>query len=305
MESAMRHPVRCSVIVPTYNRARLLGYTLESLARQDLPTDLFEVLVVDDGSSDATEEVARGYAARLDLHYFFQPDEGFRVAAARNVGISQASGDICLFVDSGVLLRSDCVREHLASHDSVDEPAAVSGYVFCFNLGNEDAAQISEFIDVAEPDASIDALRRQRRWLDIREAFYTKYSDDFHAVPAPWYVYWTCNASARTDQVRAVGMFDENFRRWGGEDIDLGYRLHRAGARFFVNRAASALHHPHEKAYDELADSALDNYRYIARKYGTPITSLLSVEPTISYLAINDLIREWRLPGCAEFLAGH
>jgi glycosyltransferase involved in cell wall biosynthesis len=299
----MPNALRTSVIIPTYNRAVLLGYTLESLAQQDLPKDQFEVLVVDDGSRDATEAVARGFADRLDLRYFHQPDEGFRVAAARNIGIRHAVGDICLFVDSGVLLHSGCVRAHVASHDAVAGPAAVSGYVYCFNLGNEEAVQISDVVDVEEPDTTIDLLRRQRRWLDIREDFYTKYSDDFSSVPAPWYVYWTCNASARTEQIRAVGMFDEAFRRWGGEDIDLGYRLHRSGARFLVNRSASALHYPHDKVYDELAESALENYRYIAQKYATPITRLLAVEPTISYLEINDIIRAGGLPECAAFLS--
>ncbi|WP_408666841.1 glycosyltransferase, partial [Jatrophihabitans sp.] len=52
---------RCSVVIPTYNRAELLRRTLDSLIGQDLGRDAFEVLVVDDGSSDGTAELARGY----------------------------------------------------------------------------------------------------------------------------------------------------------------------------------------------------------------------------------------------------
>jgi glycosyltransferase involved in cell wall biosynthesis len=291
----------CSVIIPTYNRARLLGYTLDSLVRQDLPRDDFEVLVVDDGSTDSTETVVHSYRGRLAIRYFFQPDEGFRAAAARNVGITNASGDICVFVDSGVLLHSSCLRQHLASHHATVGPAAVCGYVYCFNLDNEDAAQIRRSIDVTDTDGSIAALQATGHWPDVREPFYARFTDDFHAVPAPWYVYWTCNASARTDQVRAVGAFDEMFRRWGAEDIDLGYRLHRDGARFMVNRLASGLHYPHDKVYEELADAALENYQYIARKYGTPITNLLDAVPTPGFIEINDVIRDRRLPSCAEY----
>src|SRR5690242_9309524 len=93
-----RRPL-CSVVVPTYDRMALLRRTLESLARQDLGVDAFEVLVVDDGSTDDTPAVAREYADRLRLRYFQRPDEGFRVAAARNVGITHATGDVCVFVD--------------------------------------------------------------------------------------------------------------------------------------------------------------------------------------------------------------
>ena len=102
----MGSSLRCTVIVPTYNRRRLLELTLDSLAGQDLPRDRFEVLVVDDGSSDDTADVVREFEDRLDLRYFYQPDEGYRVARARNVGIRHARGEICVFVDSGVLLHS-------------------------------------------------------------------------------------------------------------------------------------------------------------------------------------------------------
>jgi glycosyltransferase involved in cell wall biosynthesis len=299
----MAAPLTASVVVPTYNRAELLGYTLDSLARQDLPADQYEVLVVDDGSSDHTAEVMRGRQDRMRVRYFFQEDQGFRVAAARNVGISHAGGDVCVFVDSGVLLHSGSLRAHLDSHQSTEAPAAVCGYVYCFNQDNEDAREIRAAVNVGDPDASVRMLRRSGQWPDYRESFYARHEHHFHELPAPWFLYWTCNASARTKQLRAVGMFDEAFRCWGGEDIDLGYRLHKDGARFVVNRQAAALHYPHDKVYDERADSAVDNYRYIAKKYATPITELLTIVPTVDFLTVNDRIVEENLPSCADFRA--
>ncbi|MEV8443404.1 glycosyltransferase family A protein [Actinosynnema sp. NPDC051121] len=156
--------LRCTVIVPTYNRRRLLGLTLDSLARQDLPRDRFEVLVVDDGSSDDTAAVVRGFEDRLDLRYFYQPDEGYRVARARNVGIRHATGEISVFVDSGVLLHSASLSAHVGAHAASPEPLALNGYVYCFNLGNEDAGLINEFVDADDVDASIGAMARARAW---------------------------------------------------------------------------------------------------------------------------------------------
>jgi hypothetical protein len=89
-----------------------------------------------------------------------------------------------------------------------------------------------------------------------------------------------------------------------GEDIDLGYRLHRAGARFVVDRRTSALHYPHEKSHYALAEAAVENYRYIAQKYATPITKLLNISPTIDFLQINDVILAEGIPTCAEYRAG-
>jgi glycosyltransferase involved in cell wall biosynthesis len=293
----------CTVIIPTYNRMRLLELTLGALSRQTLPRDRFEVLVVDDGSSDGTAGVARGFADRLDLRYFFQEDRGYRVSRARNVGIEHARGDICVFVDSGVLPHSTCLNAHLARHHGATQPLALNGYVYCFNLDNEDAELIRTSVDVDDVDATIAAMAQTGAWPDLREDFYTRYTDDFQHVPAPWLMFWTCLASARTQQLRAVGMFDEAFRQWGGEDLDLAYRLHRDGARFGVYRPASAIHYPHDKDHTRNARTALANYRYIARKYRTPITRLLVEVPEIGFGRLNEVIQERGLPRCADYLA--
>lgn len=296
----------CTVIVPTYNRSGLLRQTLDSLVRQDLPQRSFEVIVVDDGSTDDTEQLVAGYGGnRLDVHYHFQPDEGFRVARARNVGIRHARADVCVFIDSGVILHSGCLRAHVTAHRAATSPLALCGYVYGFNLDNEDEDLLNTRIDLEAPDRTIEAFGRSHEALDIREDFYRRYTDDFGALPAPWLMYWTCNTSALTRQLREVGGFDEEFRRWGGEDIDLGYRLYRAGAHFLVARRASAIHYPHEKVNDHLQSAAVDNYRYIARKYGTPITQLLDIEPTINFFALNELIDRYGIPNYDAPMAAH
>lgn len=299
----MSRTPRCSVIIPTYNRARLLGATLDSLTRQRIPPDEFEVLVVDDGSSDDTRQVAAGYADRIDVRYFAQPDEGFRVARARNVGIAHARGPVCVFVDSGVLLHSGCLAAHLSSHDASPVPVAANGLVYCFNKDNEDAALIRQAIDLGNPDATIERLQEQRRWLDVRERFYQRHGDEYTAVPAPWVMFWTCNASVRTAQLRELGLFDEWFRSWGGEDIELGYRLYLDGARFLVNRDASAIHHPHDKSFQANMASMAGNSRYIARKHRTPITELFGTMQ-VNIFALNDVIRERGMPDCRQYRAG-
>lgn len=292
---------KCSVVIPTYNRMGLLRRTLDALTRQDIGTDVFEVLVVDDGSDDDTRAVVGQFHDHLNVRYFFQPDEGFRVAAARNVGIAHARGDVLVFLDSGVLPHSGCLRAHLRCHTQ-DRPAAVIGYVYCFNYGNEDAGDMTQTLDFDDVDGTIGRLRREGRWLDIREDFYARVGDRLWDLPAPWLMYWTCNVSASTAQVRAVGGYDEEFRTWGSEDIDLAYRLHQDGAVFLIERDAGALHHPHPKlGLDKVM--AIRNRYYMADKYDTPITRLLAVRPVIDFFDMNDLIRDRGLPSCAEYRA--
>ena len=301
MEMSVASVLACSVIIPTYNRAELLRRTLDSLVRQDLPKAAFEVLVVDDGSSDHTAELAESYQDRLALRYFFQPEEGWRVAQARNVGLAHAAGEVCVMVDSGVVLHSGCLRAHLDSHQQADGPVAVCGYVYGFD--SSETAEMIRTLDFDDPDASIALMRQTGRWLDAREPFYAKYGDDIGALPAPWVFYWTCNVSAPTERMRAVEGFDEQIRSWGGEDIDLGYRLHLDGVRFVLNRSASSIHYPHAKKPADLNAQARANYRYLATKYDTPISQLLHrFGGALNCYNINGLITARGLPDCREYL---
>jgi glycosyltransferase involved in cell wall biosynthesis len=295
--------LKCSVVIPTYNRVELLRHTLDSLVWQSLPKDQFEVLVADDGSSDSTAAAVETFRSRLNVRHLYQERDGVQIAKARNLGISHARADVCVMLDSGVLAHSDLLRSHVAAHSASDVPLAVCGYVYCFNVKNEFAALMHQVVDVADPDSTIGKLSRRRLWLDIREAFYGRYDDDFADLPAPWIVYWTCNVSARTEQLRSIGMFDEAFRSWGGEDLDIGYRLHRDGAKFVVSREAAAVHYPHEKDFGDNLAQAVENYNYMAAKYGTPIARLLPSLNELTFTEFNDVIVERALPRCADYAA--
>jgi glycosyltransferase involved in cell wall biosynthesis len=258
----------CSVIVPTYNRRALLDKTLATLVRQTLPGTAFEVLVVDDGSSDGTDALVRGWEGRLPVRYFFKPDEGFRLAEARNIGIRHARGEVCVFIDSGVLLHSRCLEAHLRSHAQAAGDAAVVGYVYGYN-GEAPPAGSAE-LRWHDTDRAVGEFARQRGCLDVRETLYWRYGDRLQDWRAPWLVYWTGNVSASTALLRRIGLFDEAFRSWGVEDQDIGYRLHQAGARFMLEREAASVHEPHPHSPWRNYLSFLKNSEYFARKHGTP-----------------------------------
>jgi glycosyltransferase involved in cell wall biosynthesis len=94
-----------SIVIPTYNRANLIGLTLDSVLAQDFAE--FEVLVVDDGSTDQTAEVIKRYSdARL--HYL--PKQNEERGAARNYGLARAQGEYVLFLDSDDRLHPQHLR---------------------------------------------------------------------------------------------------------------------------------------------------------------------------------------------------
>ena len=264
-----------TVIIPTFNRSTLLACTLESIYQQKLNGISLEVIVVDDGSTDGTGAVAKRYAGKGNFQYHYQENRGRRVALARNVGISHATGSICVFIDSGVLLGTHCIAEHVRSHQSCPNPAAVLGYVYCFDNGNVEGEYLQRVIDPQNPDQSIDFFRSSGQYLDLRDGFYLRYRDNLSHLQFPWVFFWTCNVSVQTKALRKVGAFDVAYdQNWGMEDIDLGYRLHQAGVTTLLNRRAHSIHYPHHKDEAENLRQQAINKQLFHCKYNTPETKL-------------------------------
>jgi glycosyltransferase involved in cell wall biosynthesis len=103
-----------SVIIPTYNRKEFLRETLSSLAQQTYPSDRFEVIVIDDGSTDGTKEI-EAETFPFMLRYFWQKNQGD--AAARNTGAQQSGSDILAFLDDDILVESDYLTCLVCEHE--------------------------------------------------------------------------------------------------------------------------------------------------------------------------------------------
>lgn len=112
--------MRLSVVIATKDRAALLEDALASLRAQQGAPD-FEVIVVDNGSSDATREVAQRYGARY--RYVEEPNR----ALARNDGLEIATGDIIVFIDDDVVTSPHFLAAHAAAHERSSVPLCVSG----------------------------------------------------------------------------------------------------------------------------------------------------------------------------------
>lgn len=235
-----------SIIIPTYNRSKLLYYTLSSICKQRDQHFNMEIIVVDDGSSDDTYEVALSFKDILTLKYLFQEDKGYRVASARNLGIRHSSGEIIVFIDSGMILSPDCIASHLESHQQTKEATAVIGYMLGLEEPDTGDEILPSQINTDDPETSITSILASKRFLDIREKTFKLCRDDLSTLPAPWALFWTGNASVKTIAIESVGSFDTNYDgRWGVEDIDLGFRLFKNGTQFILNRKATAIHYPH------------------------------------------------------------
>src|SRR2546425_7495202 len=99
-----------SVIVPTYDQADLLRESLRSLLDQKLPKEAYEIVVVDDGSTDHTAAVVREFGPPVKI---VQLPANRGRSAARNAGVHHASGRLVTFVDSDIIVRQDFLTWHL------------------------------------------------------------------------------------------------------------------------------------------------------------------------------------------------
>ena len=202
--------MRFSVVVATCNRVRLLGRVVEALVAQSMARDRFELIVVDDGSTDGTEALGAELAERHGVRYVRQANRG--AAAARNRGIAEATGDAVAFTDDDCLVPTDWLERLADGYARHPEVVGVGGAL------------------VPEPQAlRSSAVARYEQWV-AREVYGAGEAEVLGGFECP--AGGTNNMSYRRETLREVGGFDEGFppRVWG-EDADLKRRVTARGAR--------------------------------------------------------------------------
>jgi GT2 family glycosyltransferase len=196
-----------SVIVPTFQRASTLETTLAALCALDYPEERLEILVIDDGSTDATPATVASFRP---VRYFRQANSG--VAAARNRGASLARGEILVFVDDDIVVSPDNVRRHLATR---------SEYGDCIVSGDASFAVDLRSLLESSP------FGRFRLWVEdfskTHHAVSWGSQGRIHPLTVP-----TGNISIPRDVFSSLGGFDERFPV-GAEDQDLCLRARAAG----------------------------------------------------------------------------
>jgi glycosyltransferase involved in cell wall biosynthesis len=126
--------IQLSVVVCTHNRAEMLATALQSLVQQSLDKRLYEILVVDNASSDATPEVLRGFRARYrEWNIVVTREDRLGLGYARNAGVSEARGSYVAFMDDDARADKDWLRLGLHCFEHVKPtPFVVGGSIFPF-----------------------------------------------------------------------------------------------------------------------------------------------------------------------------
>ena len=236
-----------SVIIPTFNRASVVGRAARSVLSQTYE-DL-ELIIVDDNSSDNTADVVEALADPR-VRFLRRPDTG-GASAARNTGIAEARGDLVAFVDSDdewLPMKMELQVDRLLDGDP---RAAV---VYCRLQRHDDLT-----------DQPIPEGRRRQRPFE---------GDIYWRLLAGWHPATPSLVAVRRQALLDVGSFDTQFRT--GEDYDLWLRLGRAGYRFaFVDEVLVV---KHERAGLQLmrnADARQYSERLIDIRWGPVVKKRL------------------------------
>ena len=266
--------LRVTLVVTTYNWPAALDLTLQSVARQSMAP--MEIIVADDGSGPATEEVVIRWQGRLPtpLVHVWQADEGFRLARSRNRAIAAARGDYVIIVDGDMVLHRHFIADHVR--------AARHG---CFIQGVRlltGPKTAGRMLDRGLLDLGFFAPDIKRRRHTLRSRLLSRLvfreRTGQRAIRGCNQAYW------KSDLVRVNG-FNEGFVGWGREDNEIAARLYNAGiSRRNLKFQALAIHLHHPLRHTQIGErnNAILRATIEAGKAWCPIGLNQHLDPAIA-----------------------
>ncbi len=228
--------MQISIIIPTYNRAQALKECLKKLDEQDFMKNEFEVVVVDDGSTDDTKKTVEEAQKNLSIEivYLYQKNQGQGIA--RNYALRYAKGKIVAFIGDDIFVLPDFVKQHLNFHRKHNnENEAVLGFI-----GWDPRLEVTPFME----------------WLTNGSSVFGKFGGHQFAFEkltgkktADYNFFYTSNISLKRSLLKKHP-FDSRFSSYGWEDIELGYRLtKKENLIIYYNPMAVAYHfHPMDES---------------------------------------------------------
>lgn len=197
-----------SIVIPVYNGARTVRLCLDAILQLDYPRERYEVIVVDNNSTDGTPEIVSQYPVRLLYERELQGPH-----AATNTGLRQAQGEIIVFTDSDCVPETGWLRALVAPFAD-EHVVATGGKIEAY----QPASRVERFLAEARP--SKNCLRMSESWATSIV---------------------TGNAAYRADAIHAVGLFNANM--YTGSEVDLAWRVQSTTGKTVVYVPQAVVYH--------------------------------------------------------------
>lgn len=281
-----------SVVIPSFNSGPLLKNTIRHLLAQDLPRSLYEIIVVDDGSTDNNQETIRNFLApeaeHLNFKYLYFPrvkprkqgDGNFRAGIARNLGVKHASGELLSFLDADIIVPPNYLNNLIELHKNFDVIQSVR-----LHLKNKKRNELAEYSKI-DPVKQTYVLEK-KYWGTF---FNLK---DWSSVPMFWKYTCTYALSLKTRHFKNAGWFRRTFVYYGFEDTDLGYRLAKMGLKFHLDSTIT-YHLDTEMDRSEYRQSSFERHLILSKT--AKVFYLNNLDPIIFLNLFNMMGHEKSLP---------
>lgn len=280
--------MKVSIIIPSHNANERLYYNLQSLNLLEYYRGDFEVIVVDNDSTDGTSEML----SNINTNFNFKAiniNKNMGRAFARNLGVKEAKGEIIVFLDSDMIAEKSFLFKHIQAHASYNTAVCGQSWSRIYSFYYEDFKgyliknlnrQLSE-----KGNYKIDELMNRQALVSEEEIkggkcfensfnlskmyvaekdILEKFGDNLDGYYFPWSMLVTNNCSIKKDMFNKAGGFDNGFIDWGCEDLDLGYRLYKDGCKFVKRNNIKSIHQEHPINF---LDNGEENILYFTKKY--------------------------------------
>jgi GT2 family glycosyltransferase len=238
-----------AVVIPAYNRPAVLRRTLAALcAQRGYPPHLISVVVADDGSEEDLAPLIDEASRRLHLTFVRQLRDGYGVGRARNLAVDNTDAEVILFVDGDCMADPELVARHMEWHHRADNLLVLGSRQRVDSTDMAAEAIATGEIDLRAVTLGKDLSRESFDPNDWRRTFYRRTARLRHGTEA-FRAALTHNCSLRRDRFLEIGSFSLDFKRWGGEDTELGWRAFAAGMFIVPENQAIIYHQEQEESH--------------------------------------------------------
>lgn len=318
--------IEVSIVIISYNKYPLNLFTLYSFENQTFDLSKFEVIMVDDRSSDDTKRLIERYNAPFSFMYV-RCGENVGRSSAKNIGIKLASGKIIVFLDAEMLVEPDFIEKHFKLHQRYDKlvisTTNAQRSVYSFLDPHFNKEQLSDLFRILKRDSSywsnrlnLNKIRSGRIKAqallskeDINLGLYRKlsyssptfkpiidrYGPTLNEFKMPWIFCITRNVSIPKSLIDQVGYFSQEFNGWGCEDNEYGYRLYKLGATFYDAPDIVTYHQEHPYSAESRKKESFQNIITIQTIHPEIDTAVLTL-PFVnqgSYIVASHIIAEY------------
>jgi glycosyltransferase involved in cell wall biosynthesis len=219
-------PYPIGVVIPTYNRPEALLTCLQHLEKQTWRN--FEVVVVNDGSTDRTPQFLEEYQLTTPLNFRYLNQKNSGPACARNRAICILQSEVCVLIGDDIFPSPDFVLKHFELHQQRPE----------INVAGLGLTRWSDSGQTVTPFM---------RWLEEDGVQFAN-NDLLSGIPPTWRHFYTSNLSVKTQLLRE-NPFNELFTRAAAEDMELGYRLEQFHSLQIAFIRDALAHHLHPTSF--------------------------------------------------------